>query len=129
MLQSKLEVGRLDTRVIIKQEVIVNDIYNQPTKTWATLATVWARKDDRGGSEGYQADQLTAVRNTTFLIRYLSTVTEKMRVILGTRIYEITNISNPDRNRSMELRTTLLDELWTEPVGAFSSAFSSAYNV
>lgn len=131
MLQSNTQVGRLDTRVIIKHEVITKDIYNQDVKTWQVLSTVWSKMDDKGGSEGYQADQLTAVRNTTFTIRFLSTVTEKMRIILDARIYEIVSMNRPDRRRTLELRTILLDELDPdEDGGAFAAlAFSSGFNV
>lgn len=112
MLESKTEVGRRDKRIIIQESVSTTDVYNAPVFTWQTLYTVWAKVTDSsaGSTERYESDQLTAVRTTTFNIRYKVGVREKMRILYDDRFYDIEYIGRPDRNRSLELRTILLDE-------------------
>ena len=112
MLATKTQVGKRDRLIIIQEGTNSTDDYNAPTVTWATFATVWAEvKDSQSGStERYESEQLTAVRTTTFNIRYLDGVREKMRILYDDRYYDIDFIGRPDRKRSLELRTVLLDE-------------------
>lgn len=112
MLKSKTEVGKRDKRIIIREGTSSTDEYNAPTVTWSTFATVWAEVKDSmpGSSERYESEQLTAVRVTIFNIRYIDGLTEKMQVLHEDRVYDIEYIGRPDRNRTLELRTILLDE-------------------
>lgn len=129
MLSTREHIGRLDRRIVIEEPVNVSDIYNQPVSTtWSEVATVWANMHDGVGSEDYQADQLTAQRITTFTIRYRTGLRETMRVLFEGRYYNIQGIKSPDRKRTLELRTILLDEEEVVVEGAFSSSFSDAYN-
>jgi SPP1 family predicted phage head-tail adaptor len=113
MLKSKVDIGTLDRRIIIQVGSNSTDVYNAPVTTWSTLTTVWAKVDDKSGfgsSERYEADQLTAIRETVFTIRYISGLSEKMRVFYNDRIYDVVYIGQPDRDRFIELKTYLLDE-------------------
>lgn len=112
MLESKTEVGKRDERIIIQESTSSTDEYNAPTVTWSTFATVWAKVTDSqsGSTEQYESDQLTAVRTTNFNIRYVAGVKEKMRILYDDRFYDIEFIGRPDRKRTLELRTILLDE-------------------
>jgi SPP1 family predicted phage head-tail adaptor len=112
MLKSKTEIGQRDERIVIQEGTSSTDEYNSQTITWSTFATVYAKVVDSsaGSTERYESDQLTAVRTTTFNIRYLSGVKEKMRILYDDRFYDIEFIGRPDRKRSLELRCILLDE-------------------
>lgn len=112
MLQSKTQIGRRDHRIIIQTSTSTTDEYNAPSVTWSTFATVWASVEDSsfGSHERYESEQLTAIRRTTFNIRYLSGIREKMRILYDDRFYDIEYIGRPDRNRSLDLRCILLDE-------------------
>lgn len=129
MLRSKTRTGRLDRLVVIQQETRTNDEYNQPVYTWATFSSVWAMVEDKSGAEGYQADQLTATMNTVFTIRYLSGIDEKMRILFNNRFYNIRWIKSPDRNRTLEIGTSISDEE-NELGGAFvAAAFTTGFEV
>lgn len=128
MLSSKEHIGRLDRKITIEELTNVPDSYNQPVPTWSTFATPWAKMEDRSGSEGYQADQLTASRMTVFTIRYMTGLKETMRVLFEGRYYNIQYIKSPDRRRTLEVGTMLLDEVEEAEGGAFSSSFSTAYD-
>jgi SPP1 family predicted phage head-tail adaptor len=118
MLRSKTKTGQLDRRIKIQQAATSKDDYNQDEIiSWNDFATVWASLEDSQGSEGLQADQITAVRTTNFVIRYLDGVTEKMRVLFDGRHYDIQSIQRPDRKRSLILKTTILDDETDAEVG------------
>lgn len=112
MLKSKGDIGKKDERIIIQQVTYTKDDVNQDVETWSTLATVWASVTDQQGGEGYQSDQLTVRSTTNFDIRFLSTVTEQMRIARerNSRFYKIVSMVMPDRKRSLILKTELLDE-------------------
>jgi len=94
---------------VIRSKTITKDEYNEDIITWATFATVRAEVKDAQGTEGYQADQLTANRTSLFDIRYLA-VTEQMQILYNDRYYEIVGIQRPDRRRSLILKAYILDE-------------------
>lgn len=130
--RGKSDIGLMDRRVTIEQLTTVADEYNQKIPTWATFRVVWAEMMDRSGSESYQADQLTASRNTVWRIRFISSLNETMRIRYQGRVYNIEAIKRLDRKMYMDVVTTLQDDpvLSDETVsgGAFSSAYSSAYD-
>lgn len=121
MLQTKTNIGRRDRRIVIQELTNAPDAYNQPIPTWSTFASVWASVQDKGGGEGYQADQLTASRNTVFNIRYLSGVRETMRILYNSRYYNIRLVVSPDRNRSLEITAEFLDDPEDVLVAEFSA--------
>ena len=130
MLKRKPNTGQYDRMIIIQEPVNTNDEYNQPEPTsWTTFTTVWAIVEDKSGSESYQADQLTASRTTVFTIRYLSGVTELMRVLFNDRYYDIQWLKYPDRNRTIEIGALIMDDP-TEVVtdGIFDRSFDPSFN-
>jgi SPP1 family predicted phage head-tail adaptor len=110
MLATKTSVGKRDQRIIIRSKTLTKDEFNEDYITWSTFATVWAEVKDAQGTEGYQADQLTANRTSLFDIRYLDGVTEQMQILYNDRYYEIVGIQRPDRKRSLILKAYILDE-------------------
>ena len=120
----------MDRRIVIEQSTETTDSYNQAIKTWSILATVWAQVEDKSGSEGYQAEQLTTVRSTVFTIRYKAGIEERMRILYRNRYYDIHSIKAPDRDRTLELTTELLDDPVDEVASAFDEVeFSSAFAI
>jgi SPP1 family predicted phage head-tail adaptor len=129
MLHTKYVFAKFDRRIVIQEKTNTSDTYNQPVPTWATFATVWASVDDRSGGESFQADQLTAYRNTVFTIRYLSGLNETMRIKYNLQYYNIRMIKSPDRKRSLEITAELLDDPAEVLGGGFTSGFTVGFNV
>ena len=121
----------MDERITIQEPAGTTDSYGQSVPDWTDVATVWAKVDDRSGSEKLQADQITAYMNTTFNIRYRTGVDETMRIlrIRTGRYYNIRSVKNPDRKRTLDIAAEMQDDPFEEePGGAFSNAFASAYD-
>lgn len=131
MLRTKNIVGKMDRKIQILQESTEKDEYNADSRTgWTVFKSVWASVDDYRGSEQYQGEQLTATRQTEFNIRYLSGVKEKMRVGYEGRYYDITSIQRPDRNRSLKLVASYLDDedFFFSVGGVFDQTFDEKFN-
>ncbi len=128
MLRTRENVGELDRRVTIQQQNTVKDIYNQDVDgAWVAFKTVWASVEDSTGSEQLLSDQITATRITTMTIRYLSGVTEMMRIVYAGRVYDIESIERPDRNRSLIIKTQVSDEPFVAEVSAFDNTFDPSF--
>ncbi len=97
--------GKLRRVVSIQAPTLTQTGTGNPQASWTTFAaTVFARIEEASGKEQIQAGQLNPQRPLTIYIRYLAGVTAAMRVLYGTRTFEITSVLNVnERNREMEL--------------------------
>ena len=84
-----MKAGDLRNRVIIQSKSVTRDGYGAEVITWSTHATVWAAVEPLRGREWTETRQVQADVDTRVRIRYLSTVTPSMRVLWGTRVFEI----------------------------------------
>ena len=65
-------IGELDRRITIEEpSVEVNDYGETAIDSWDTYRTVWAKVEWKGGSEGEDADKITATTKVIFYIRNL----------------------------------------------------------
>lgn len=99
------QIGRLDTRITLQSYTSSADAYGQKIETHSTLATVWAWVKYARGDERIMANRETVVADCIFVIRYRSTVNEKVRIYDGTNYFDIVHIaeSTDGRHRYMEL--------------------------
>lgn len=88
----------------LQQRTTTQDAYGAPVETWSDLATVWGHVEPLSGREYFQAQQLQARVNTHITIRYRDGVTPLLRAKLGSRVYRIEAVINPDeRKRELQL--------------------------
>jgi len=96
MLQSKEQFSKMDQRVIIQKAIIGVDASNEDKEIgWESIPSVpnpWASVEEKGGSENYQGDILTAVTIAVFTMRHRTDLNEKMRILYNDRIYGIKSI-------------------------------------
>ena len=119
MLQSKEQIGRLDTEITFIQRVITRGISNEDKiKNWEEIdeyPTVPARKRNLSGTEVPIADRMTQAQPTKFTIRWREDLTTKdntqLRVVHEQRVYEIKSIAEPDesRRRYLVVMTDIID--------------------
>lgn len=100
-----MRAGKLDRLVTLQTFTSGRDAdYGSETKTWTTLAQVWARVEGVSGREFFSARQTGAERTLRLTIRYRSDVTEKLRVLLdGGRTLEVHTLREIGRRRGLEL--------------------------
>lgn len=76
-------------------------------KSWTTYANVWGSIKPFQGREYIQAQSVHAELTHRIYCRYLAGVTNKMRVLFGSRIFDIQSIINTDeRNVELQLMCT-----------------------
>ena len=90
--------GRLNKRIIIQQLVTGSpavDSLGEPNTSWDDLAEVWAAIEPLQGREFWAQQQIQAEITIRVRIRYLSTVTARMRVLYKSRILDIHSVIDP----------------------------------
>jgi SPP1 family predicted phage head-tail adaptor len=93
-------IGKLRHRVTIQEETRVDDGMGGFAKTWADVATVWARVSPLSGREVLQAQQLSQ-RVTHKVEMRERTIDEGNRLLYGTRglnIRVVRNVGERDRH-------------------------------
>ncbi len=98
-----MRAGELDRKIVIESATETRDDYGAVVQTWATFATVWARKRDIRGSEQFTAQQVNARIAATFTVRWLDGVTEKMRISYDGQTWDIRSINEIGRREGLEL--------------------------
>jgi SPP1 family predicted phage head-tail adaptor len=89
----KEEIGRLRERILIEQVSRTASATGYPTESWSTVDTVWGLVDYKGvNREDVDGGKITAKSQIRVTCRYITTVTESMRITYMNRKYQIENI-------------------------------------
>jgi len=104
-----MNVGKMDRKITIEKYTTSRSASGEQTESWETLSTVWAQLRYKRAVEVEENNELVAVRTATWIIRYLSTVNETMRISYNSEYYYITGVKIYGRNEYMELETELRD--------------------
>lgn len=103
---AKWQSGKLRNFITIQQNTITYDSYNDPVETPSTVTTAWAAIITTGGREFYAAQKLYAETSAVFEIRHTAAITVKMRILYGTRIFQILGINDVDERHTTMLIST-----------------------
>lgn len=99
-----MQSGTLRHRVTLQSFTTSPDVYGEPIKTWADLATVWAAVEPLRGREYFQAQQTHAEVSYRVRIRHRADILPTMRVLHAGKTLEILSVINIDeRNRELHL--------------------------
>jgi SPP1 family predicted phage head-tail adaptor len=97
-----MRAGNLRNYVTIQSATESFDGNGELILTWATFASVWAEVTPLVGREYFASKQVNAEVTGKVRIRYLAGVTSEMRIIDGTKTYQIEAVMNIE-NRNEEL--------------------------
>ena len=97
-----MQSGTLRHRITLQSFTTVPDIYGEPIKTWADLATVWAAVEPLRGREYFQAQQTRAEVSYRVRIRHRADILPTMRISHAGKTLEILSVINVNE-RSAEL--------------------------
>jgi len=98
-----MRAGSLRHRVTIQQPVV--DTAWGGATTWEEFAKVWAAIEPLRGRELIAAQQVQSETTAKITIRYLAGITPDMRILHGSRIFELTSppIDPEERHRELQL--------------------------
>lgn len=105
-----MDAGRLRHRVTIQSVTETRDTTTGAIATsWADVATVWAAIEPLSGREFIAAQGAQAEIVARILIRYRDDVVAKMRVVSGSRVYNIRAVLQ-DKESGTEHLTLMVAE-------------------
>ena len=94
-----MHAGQLTKQITIQVRTLDQDASGQPTETWATFATVYARIAPLTGKDYLSAKQVVDDVTHDVDIRYRRGIKPKMRVLYQDRIFEILSALDPKEAR------------------------------
>lgn len=94
-----MDIGKLNCRVTIQQRAAGQDATGKPNGSWVPLATVYAKISEQSGSEAVVAARGTSFVQARITMRRRSDVTAAMRVVYGTRVYQVLSVLRDDYPR------------------------------
>lgn len=93
-----------DRRIVVERSTETVNVVGDRVDTWATLLTIWASSDYKGGKEEYESAEKTAIGERKFTVRYsaASSVTEKDRILYNSQYFDIRAINEIGRRDYLE---------------------------
>lgn len=101
-----LAAGKLDRRIVLQRFSETRDAYNEPVKTWATLASRSASYEPLSDGERFRAGETAATASARFVIRWSSAVSSlnsKDRLTFDGDTYEIVRVKEMGRREGLEI--------------------------
>lgn len=92
-------IGDLRTRATIEAPTSTDDGGGGHAVVWTKLADIWAYVRATTGTESFAHDKLSGAVSHEIIMRYRADVTPGMRMKLGTRLFEIRAVFDPDGRR------------------------------
>jgi len=96
------QAGQLDRRITIQSFTTTTDDFGEVIQSFTTLADVWAKVEEKNGSEGEEGNQLMATKRVEFFIRYRADINEQMRIVYNGLTYKIETILNADARKAFQ---------------------------
>jgi SPP1 family predicted phage head-tail adaptor len=93
-----MRAGTLNSYVSIEYRTGVQDEAGQLVDEWIELAGMWANIKNRSGAEAIRADQEASTVRTSIRVRYRDDITADMRVVHGSKVYEIKAVLPADED-------------------------------
>jgi SPP1 family predicted phage head-tail adaptor len=97
-----MRAGILRNYITIQQPTETHDGNLELVLTWSTFTQCWAEILPLNGREYWTAKQVLPEITGKIRIRYITGITPKMRILFGTRYFNINAVLNPDE-RNIEL--------------------------
>lgn len=132
MLETGVQIGKLDRKITFQEPVYANNDHNEDEITdWENVVSVWAKTDQKQGSEVVDADRVTYYETTIFTIRHRTDLNVRMRIIFQSVPYRIFSIVEHKGSRKgyMEIAAEVMDNILVEVEGAgFDSGFDPGFD-
>ena len=97
-----MRAGNLRNYITIQQPTEPFDANGELSSTWSTFVQCYGSVEPLVGREYYYSKQVNAEITGKIRIRYISGITVKMRILFGTRYFNINAVMNPDE-KNVEL--------------------------
>lgn len=127
----KVELGKMDRKIVIQQAVQTQGADGSILDTYGTIKTLYAQLIPAGASEPYEGGEKRQVQTNRFLVHFTNTNINSAnhRLLYNGRIYEITGVEEPEIEGTFNRNRFLLIHAVAKGSGADASsgAYSSGY--
>ncbi len=103
-----MRAGRLRDKITIQQPSVTVDSVGEAVTTWSDFITRRASVTPFRSNEFVKFDQEQVETRVVFSLRYVTGITNKMRIVLSGKYYDIISIVD-DENRHRELFITAME--------------------
>ena len=97
-----MEAGKLRHKIDIQQFTTTKDSYSEDIKTWVSFHKTFASITPLRGKEYFDTQQIVPEVDNKIVIRYRSGIAPTMRIVWGSRTYEIRSITNFNERNIMQ---------------------------
>ncbi len=98
-----MKIGKMRYRITLQFPADTVDDYGNAVEDWQDLTTVWADIVPVSGREYLTANQATSETQYKIYIRYIAGVNAKMRIIHGSKVYEILAVLGDKRSNMLTM--------------------------
>lgn len=119
MLETGVQIGKLDRKITFQEPVYENNDHNEDKIIdWDNVVSVWAKTEQKQGSEVVDADRVTYYETTIFTIRHRTDLNVRMRIIFQSVPYRIFSIAEHKGSRKgyMEIAAEVMDNILVDVV-------------
>ena len=94
-----MQAGKLRSRVTIQATSGAEDDRGGTAAGWTALVTVWANVAPMSGNEAFAAFKQNPEVTSVVTIRYRTGVTPANRIVVGSRVLDITSVIDVEERR------------------------------
>lgn len=105
-----MQAGKLDRRITLERFTSTRDDYNEPVKSWSTLAARSASFEPLSDGERFRAGETAATASARFVIRYSTVVADLSpldRLVYNGATWEILHVKELGRREGIEITATV----------------------
>jgi len=110
---SLVQPSTMDRRVLLERFTTGTDEFGGETKTWGTLAAVWAERKAAADGERWKAGEVVAMITHRFRVRWSSELSDlgpKDRLTDGAKVHDIHGVKEIGRQKIIEITTSMRAE-------------------
>ena len=105
-----LSAGKMDRRIVLERFTTTVDSFNEPVRSWSTLAERAASYEPLSDGERFRAGETAATASARFVIRYGATVADlnpKDRLTFQGVVHDIVRVKEIGRREGLEISATV----------------------
>lgn len=99
-----MQAGRLRHRIVVQKKQAKVDSFGEEVISWVKHLDAWGSIEPLRGQEYLEAKQVQADVSTRIRMRWQAGITPGMRVLYGSRVFDIQSVINVfERGRELQL--------------------------
>jgi SPP1 family predicted phage head-tail adaptor len=94
-----VRIGALRHRITVQNKSASSDGMGGQTYSWSNVTTLWSRIEPVSAKKRFFGQKLEPVISHRIYLRYYTPLSVSMRIMFGSRIFQIHSVISPDENK------------------------------